>query len=260
MTGSGTVESTLPEEFPSHVVGLISPRGQSDTGMYEFYKIAPPKVIATHKQLGLGGFSVEAVQRCLEENLGRCVSGLLARQAEVVILGGIPIELYISSHWRNAFESMASAARFGGRTSWQAARAAFAALGAHQIGVVNKWTVEMNQMLSKVCARAGLELVSVSNSAIGISNFDRDFQSGALLALRLIENLMASTRSLDCIWLAGGAWLTSPIVAEIEEEFGIPVVTGLQAQPWYCMNVLECYVPIQGRGRLLTLCPDRLAP
>lgn len=241
----------LPAHFPTYRIGFISPRDQSDTSSYEMYQMAPPELIAAYTQLGLSGFSEEAVESCLQENLERCVKRLARRQPQIMVFAGIPLQLFIDPAWNDRFKEMAAAEGAIGTTSLEAVIGAFRTIGVSRVAVVNKWTPDMNERLDRVATREGIELIGSSSEEIGLGNFDSTFESGALLALRLTEQVANDCPDAEAIWIAGGAWLTGPLVAAMEERFGKPVISAQQANPWYCMNRIGCYQPLEGRGSLL---------
>jgi maleate cis-trans isomerase len=55
----------------------------------------------------------------------------------------------------------------------------------------------------------------------------------------------------DGVYIGGGAWLTLPVINRLEGEFGKPVITNQVATVWHVLNLLGCWQPIQGSGRLL---------
>jgi maleate cis-trans isomerase len=53
------------------------------------------------------------------------------------------------------------------------------------------------------------------------------------------------------VYIGGGSWLTLPVIGRLEAEFGKPVLTHQVATVWHVLTLLDCWVPIQGFGRLL---------
>jgi maleate cis-trans isomerase len=53
------------------------------------------------------------------------------------------------------------------------------------------------------------------------------------------------------VYIGGGAWLTLPVIGRLEAEFGKPVITNQVATVWHALQLLDCWAPLQGFGRLL---------
>ena len=64
---------------------------------------------------------------------------------------------------------------------------------------------------------------------------------------QLLENFPEA----DGVYIGGGSWLTLPVITTLEEEFGKPVITHQVATVWHLLNLLQCWKPIAGHGRLM---------
>jgi maleate cis-trans isomerase len=249
---------SLPNGFPTHQLGFVSPLDLMDTQIYELYRIAEPNMIASFTSLGLTDFNEAAVEECLSANLQRCTSLLIGRGAELISMGATPIEIYQRPHWAQVFEELASETRYGGVGGIEAVTAAFRTLGVSKIAIANKWTDDLNRRLNAVLATAGIDVVATVTEVMAARDIKGSFAAGADLAERLA--LEAASHDVDAVWLAGGAWLTLPMIEDLECRTDKPLVTLLGALNWYCLNRVGCFEPRQGMGQLLTYKPVELQP
>lgn len=251
LEGSTRSEESLPASFPRFRAGFISPRSQSDTSSYELYQIAPPDLIVAHARLGVKEFDTEAIDSCLKRNLERCVRSLGKRRPMIIMFAGIPLQLFIDPVWNVRFKSWANEEGATGTTSFEAVISAFRTMELTRVAVINKWSPAMNVRLKQIASEQGVQVVGAAAQPMDPGDFDSSFESGARLALRLTEQAANDYPDAQAIWIAGGAWLTGPLVDQMEHRFGKPVISAQQANPWYCMNRIGCYRPLRGRGSLL---------
>lgn len=74
---------------------------------------------------------------------------------------------------------------------------------------------------------------------------------GLELAYRLAREALLADPAADGLYIGGGSWLTAPLVAVLEREFGRPVITNTTAFVWRARELLGHTVPVTGYGRLL---------
>ena len=73
------------------------------------------------------------------------------------------------------------------------------------------------------------------------------------MAYQLGREGLANYPEADGLYLGGSSWLTYPLVKPLEKEFGKPVVVNEMAEVWQTLNMLKCWKPIPGYGRLFDL-------
>lgn len=237
-------------KLPTSRIGYVNPLDMIDTFPYEFYKVAPPHAIASIISIGLSGFSGDAARAAIEENLVRCLEKLAKRQVEFIVLGGLPmlfnLEIEYSEDFRNRCLS-----EYGipAGTSIDAVLAAFKSLHAERVVMINKWDGRLNRRVADHLGAAGVNLCGVVAEEYSADQIKASFEEGADIALRLAESAVKSYPDADCLFIAGGAWLVAPYIAEIEREFGISVVPGQLSKIWYSLNVVgnELHRPEYGK-------------
>jgi maleate cis-trans isomerase len=251
-TGLRTISANV--SFPTCRIGYINPLDIIDTSPYEFYRLAPSNAIASMVSIGLTGFSGDAASQAVEQNLTRCLSELAKRKVEFVVLGGLPMLYNLGDDYSELFRSRCQS-EFGlrGATSVDAANAALTALGAKQVVVINKWNSQLNQKVAQSLSSAGFNLIGAATEEHTAEQVKSAFEQGADVALKLAERAMTQFPQADCLFIAGGAWLVGPFVAEIERQFGVSVVAGQQAKIWYSLNMVKNHIDRPEYGRLMTV-------
>ncbi|MDZ5445059.1 hypothetical protein U2F26_20310 [Micromonospora sp. 4G57] len=240
-------------ELPTCRIGYVNPLDIIDTCPYEFYRLAPDNAIASMISIGLSGFSGDAARQAVDSNLTRCLAQLAKRRVDFVVLGGLPMLYNLGPDYSAEFRERCRT-EFGlrGGTSIDAVNAAFRALGAQRVVMTNKWDDQLNARVADSLASAGVNLVGTVAQAHTADQVKSSFEQGVDVALRLVERALRQHPDADCVFIAGGAWLVAPLVADIEREFGVAVVAGQQAKIWYSLNMVGNHVDRPAYGRLMT--------
>src|SRR5580704_15810919 len=147
-------------DVPKHKIGMLQPLALIDNTPYEFYRLAPPRVMLVMIPIGLAEFSKGDVERVFAP-LDSYLDQLMERGADLVIQNGVPLPILIGIEAHDRM--VAHMAKYTGRpattTVLSVVRAA-TELGLKRVAAVNKWTAEMNASLAAFFARGGVTLVS----------------------------------------------------------------------------------------------------
>jgi maleate cis-trans isomerase len=232
-------------------IGYISPHPLVDTLPYEFYLMAPPGVMMMSASLEIEDYTLDAVERQLAV-LDSRISSLMARGAQRVILSGVPIALALGRRRMLATLSELSA-RWGvpADTDLEAIIAGIQRLGAKKVGLATRWSKSMNDALAHYLSEAGLETVSVANSARSMAeNAKLDDETGMQLAVDLASQVLDDQPATEAVIMPGGRWITIDAVAELEARYGKPVITNYSAGLWAALRDTDLRA-VEGRGMLL---------
>jgi maleate cis-trans isomerase len=237
-------------------IGYISPHPLVDTLPYEFYLMAPPGVMMMSASLEIEDYTLDAVERQLAV-LDSRISSLMARGAQRVILSGVPIALALGRRRMLATLSELSA-RWGvpADTDLEAIIAGIQRLGAKKVGLATRWSKSMNDALAHYLSEAGLETVSVANSARSMAeNAKLDDETGMQLAVDLASQVLDDQPATEAVIMPGGRWITIDAVAELEARYGKPVITNYSAGLWAALRDTDLRA-VEGRGMLLATLGD----
>ena len=241
------------EEFaPRRKIGFLKPLGVIDNAAYEFYRLAPPGVMAVMIPIGLGEFSAKDVERVFEP-LDANLDTLMGRGCDIVVQSGTPLPILIGM---DAHDRML--AHMAKRTGVPATSTVNAVVnGARDLGIgkivlVNKWTDAMNRTLADFYARAGIETVGLATKSMAPKDF---VTIGALdhmqLAYELGKQAFRQFPQCDGIYMGGGTWIAEPVATQLEAEFGRPVICNTAAMVREACKLAGAWETKAGLSRMM---------
>jgi maleate isomerase len=237
--------------LPRRKLGVLLPLPVVENLPYEFYRIVPD-VLLVMVPGSVGEFSVTDMERVLTA-FDDDVDKLMQRHVDMIVQAGVPLATLIGIEAHD--HMVARIERRSGRPAVSQVSSIVSAarhLGLRSIATANKWTGSMNDVLARFFAREGVTLAGVSSNPLQPAQFTRLSSSDSLdMALALGRQALKEYREADGLYLGGGTWLSEPVAVALEEEFGKPVITNLQATIWDVCHRLGCWTAIEGHGRLL---------
>ena len=129
-----------------------------------------------------------------------------------------------------------------------AAAKALHAFGCKRIALLDPYTDEVNVVVERYVSGQGFEIVNKGSfKQRGDPNIVRVppqaiFDAGFALA---------SSASVDALFISCTALRVSPVIGRLEEALGKPVVSSNQALAWDCLRLAGCDATVPGFGRLL---------
>ncbi len=242
------------EYVPVRKIGCLTPLSVIDTGPYEFYRIAPERVMRVMVLMGLSEFSARDAKRAFHR-LDKLVSQLCERGVDIIVQMGVPVDLLLG---RDALARiMKRIAEVGGVPAVaevdcvvQAAKA----LGIKKIVVANKWKQAMNRRLAEFFAEAGITQIGTQALSMAPAEFMKmSSDEGLSLAYALGRAALENHPDSDGLFIGGGSWLTLPAVTALEQDFGKPVITNQAAVVREACQRVHYWQPKPGYGKLISL-------
>ncbi len=129
------------------------------------------------------------------------------------------------------------------------------ALGVSRLSMLTPYTLETSRPMADYFADAGFDVVSLA--CLGL---DDDRVMARITAASLKQAAReAMSEGADGLFISCTALRSAPVVAEIEEDLGVPVVSSNQASAWMCLRLLGEGAHKPEYGRLMTLAlPDEI--
>jgi maleate cis-trans isomerase len=249
-------EKTIVYEdvIPEHKIGVLAPRSVIENQPYEFYRLAPPRVILVMIPMGLREFSQTDLKR-ITSGLGEKLDLLMERGVEIIVASGVPLPLLLGVEGHDQLLAyIHSYTGVRATSSVECVIAAAKALNVTKLVVADKWSDEMNKSLAAFFAREGLEVVGVASEPMQPKEFDVISSKGnADLALGLGRRGFTEYPEADALYIGGGSWLSQPVSEQLETEFGKPVFCNQGAQLRHLLVEIGTWHPIEGHGKLLSL-------
>jgi maleate cis-trans isomerase len=218
-------------------LGYVSPLPVVDAMHYEFYQVAPSGIVFVAAPLPVAAFSTSGVADTLA-SAPAAIDYLAARGVDRTVFGGIPVSAMTGR------ESMLKLMddqqrRTGIRTTsdFEDALEALRFLGASKIAFAAKWKPAVVDAAVRYLADAGFECVGACGDeydARDVRTIDTSRSVG--LGVAIGRRALVAHPSADALLLGGGTWLSIPISATLECEFGKPVVSNMTAVFWNALR------------------------
>ena len=237
---------------PARVIGTLSPLNMVEFSAMEFYRIAPPGVMALYMNVGVEKFSAEDVERAFKP-AESMVEQMVAREADIIVQSGVPLPILIgvAAHDK-LMERIAKASGKPVSSSVTAVAKAARHLGIKKLALGNKWSDAMNACLGEFLAREGVGVAGVSAVSMTPDMFlDLDTQKGMDLAYELGKNAITQNPGCDGLYIGGGAWLALPVVEFLENEFDIPCISNQDSVMWDTLHQVDFWKPTTVSNRLM---------
>ncbi len=239
---------------PIRKVGYLYPQPILDYGPYEFYHMAPDRVLIVGIPLGLTEFSVEDVNR-IYAPIDKACKLLVERHVDIIVQGGAPPAVILGREGlRSLLDHIASYTRLPVTSGILCCMEAAKALGVKKIAVINKWTQPMNDSLARFFAEIGVTVAGTTSRSLQPSQFNKlTTDESVNLSYQLGRTALEAYPDADALYIGGGAWLTLPAVVQLEKDFGKPVIAQQPATAWHVCKMLDCWQPRKNMGAVLAL-------
>ena len=144
-------------DIPKHKVGVLHPLSVIDNSPYEFYRLAPPRVMLVMVSVGLAEFSKDDVERVFAP-LDSHLDHVMERGIDLVVQNGVPLPILIGVEAHDRM--LAHMAAYTGKpatSSVQAVAHAARDVGIRRLALANKWSDAMNLTLGEFFGREGVK-------------------------------------------------------------------------------------------------------
>jgi maleate isomerase len=229
-------------------IGYTSPPLTSEVFPYEFYKVAPDGVTLVITTLAITVRSKDEVDRSYDISM-KAAREMAAAGCDAIVLGGVPINLARGAE--NADRVIAELEAELGvpvASSASAQKEAFAALGCRRLVVAHPYKGEDNSRFDDYAEKFGCSVLGTR--AFG-SAFNRIGAIPDNAALDMARALMAAHPDADTIMFPSPHWPVIGAIEPLEQEFGVTVMSSIQAILWRALRLAGIDESIPGYGRLL---------
>lgn len=229
-------------------IGYTSPPLTTEVFPYEFYKLAPEGVTLAVTSLAIVVRSKDEIDDSYDISM-RAVREMAAAGCDLVCLGGVPINL--SRGEANARDvARALEAELGVKvtSSALAQERAAQALGARRMVVAHPYAEADTQRIAGYGRQFGGEVLGAMGWG---SPFNRIAEVPRHAALEMGRKLMRANPGADSILFLSPHWPTIDAIEPLEQEFGVRVISALQAIVWDALRGVGIEDRVQGYGRLL---------
>ena len=212
-----------------------------------FYQIVPDGVLMQFLTLQISEHTQDQLESVYEQGV-RAAESFARAGADVIIMGGAPTNI---SHGKDNLDRVLKdmAQKFGVPVSSSsvAQRNALRAVGARKIGTINPAVPRKIGDSASGSMEDGMMLLGRKHATAKLEDYNRIPPE---TALRLGREIMQEHPDIDTLIFGCPHWATIPAIEPLEQEFGVNVVTALQAIIWEGMRLAGVNDKVQGYGRL----------
>jgi maleate isomerase len=228
-------------------IGYTSPPLTTEIFPYEFYRLVPAGVTLVVTSLAIVERSKAEVDQSYDISM-KAAREMAAAGVDIVVLGGVPINL---SRGRDNAEAMIRdlEAELGVKvaTSASSQSAAAKALGCKKVVVAQPYEASETARISSYALHFGCEVLGATGWGSAFNQIGRIPRKAAL---EMGRELMRRHPDADSILLPSPHWPTIGAIEPLEQEFGVNVMTALQAIVWHALRSVGVNDRIEGYGRL----------
>lgn len=212
-----------------------------------FYQIVPDGVLMQFLTLQISEHTQDQLESVYEQGV-RAAESFARAGADVIIMGGAPTNI---SHGKDNLDRVLKdmAQKFGVPVSSSsvAQRNALRAVGARKIGTINPAVPRKIGDSASGSMEDGMMLLGRKHANAKLEDYNRIPPE---TALRLGREIMQEHPDIDTLIFGCPHWATIPAIEPLEQEFGVNVVTALQAIIWEGMRLAGVNDKVQGYGKL----------
>lgn len=212
-----------------------------------FYQIAPDGVRLSLLTLQITEHSQDQLESIYEQGI-RAADAFATAGADVIIMGGAPTNIsHGTDNLERVLKEMADKYGVPVSSSSVAQRNALRAVGAKKIGTINPAVPRKIGDSASGSMEDGMVLLGRKHANAKLEDYNR---IPPQTALQLGRDMMREHPEIDTLIYGCPHWATIPAIEPLEQEFGVNVVTALQAIIWEGMRLAGVNDKVQGYGRL----------
>jgi maleate isomerase len=228
-------------------IGYTSPPLTTEVFPYEFYRIVPDGVMLVITTLAIVERSKSAVDRSYEISM-KAAREMAAAGVDIVVLGGVPINLARGyDNAQSMIRDLEAELGIKVATSASCQAKAAAVLGCRRVVVAQPYEATETDRIAGYARHLGCEVLGAT--AWG-SAFNQIGRIPPEAALEMGRRLMRQHGQADTILFPSPHWPTIGAIEPLEREFGVNVMTSLQAIVWHALRSVGVNDRIEGYGRL----------
>jgi maleate isomerase len=215
-------------------------------------------VVADLPSPNIEHWSRENFQQHVLDPIVSAVRYLASRHVDYIIHTGMPVVTTRGKGFEDELvKQIEDAAGLPATTSIRSAIRALAHLGIRNVAVVTPYPQELHQSALSFLAASGFRVVAEHTMDVVFKRL-QDVTPAQIFATT--KRILASAPSADGVYIPCNQWSGADAAPLIEDELGMPVVTGAHADYWEAFRSLGITDRIEGHGRLMLSLSSNAAP
>lgn len=231
-------------------IGKVEP-SRGDTYQYEFYQMAPKGVVLVVSIIGLFNLTKEEISAAYLK-YQEAARDLAEVGVDVIALGGSPVfQLKGFGSDKEMIQEIEQETGIPTLTGLTAEVEAMRILNMKKIIIATPFKEEVNQRSADWYEKSGFQVLKIKG--LGIEKPAEMSRLPFYTPYRLAREAFLETPGADGIFIACPRWGTIEVIDKLEQDLGVPVVTGSQAATWLALRKARVQEKIHGYGRLMEL-------
>lgn len=230
-------------------IGFLVPSG-NQVSEPELHAMMPQGVSALITRLELRGSSEPELLRMVEDL--EPASRLLAHARPALLaFHCTAVSTFVPAMADDILRRMTAATGLPATATAEGILAALAALGARRVLLVTPYIAAVHEREIAFLAAHGIEVVG--GSMLGLNS---NAEMAVLPPARILDQVRAAavaSPGAEACFISCTAIRSAPLIAPLEAELGVPVVTSNQIMAWHALRRCGIADAVPGFGRLMTL-------
>jgi maleate cis-trans isomerase len=229
-------------------IGVLSPT-VIETASYDFHRMAPDGVSMCAITANVEHWSKENFKQSVLDPLVASAKYLASRNVDYIMHCGMPVVTTRGKGFEEEIVKLITdATGLPASTSIRSAIRALAHLGIENVAVLTPYPQELHQSALTFLAASEFNVVSEHTENVVFKRL-QDVTPAHIAATA--KRVLAAASSADGIYIPCNQWSAADAAQLIENELGVPVVTGAHADHWEAFRTLGIDDRIEGQGRLM---------
>lgn len=230
-------------------IGILIPAVDTGYCSYEFRCLCPAGVVTLETRVSMGALTLEN----LKKMRGDAVYGakLLAQAAPDVITYEATAAGFVLGVDGDAalIKEMEEATGVRATTGAASVAESLRALGAQKISVYAATAPEITQYTVRYLMDRGFTVSQ--QKSVSFPHAVEGFRMSPWEVYGEVKKFHQQCPEVDAVFIAGGCFRTLEMLAILEKDIGLPVVTTVPANMYQCLKIAGIKEPVSGYGRLL---------
>ncbi|MSQ26992.1 MAG: hypothetical protein EXR51_02495 [Dehalococcoidia bacterium] len=235
-------------------IGFIQPGAVAENNPFEFYLMAPPGVTLVMTALGHSGPLNQAAFDLMLANIDEAVERLLVRKIDAIVVAGVPHIASKGWGYEDVIrQQVAKLTPLPLVTDLGLCIDAMTALGLRKVAVLTPFDDPMHRLLSDYVGHAGITVAGAKSIRPSEELYEEISFVPLANVYRAAKAVFQAAPGADGVWITGALMPTVGVIAALEQDLGVPVVTSMQAMAWGGLRAVGVRDTVTGYGRLMTM-------
>jgi len=229
-------------------IGLLSPT-VIETAAYDFFRLAPDGVSMCATTSNIEHWNKDNFQAHVIDPLVTAVKYLASRHVDYIIHTGMPVVTTRGKGFEEeVVKLITDTTGLPATTSIRSAIRALAHLGVRNVVVVTPYPQELHQSALTFLKASGFTIAGDHTEDVVFKKL-QDVTPAHIAAVA--KRALNAAPAADGVYIPCNQWSGADAAPLIEQECGVPVVTGAHADYWEAFRSLGINDRIAGHGRLM---------